>query len=142
MQGPSWIAGWSDQVKWFAELDAEVNGSNAVSWLGFAENLWGVGDPIARAVGWALASLTAAGLAWFWWRRPTLTPRELIAVTSPALILISPHAMFYDAGLLMLTFAALASLDWARWRIGIGVLWMPASYRCSPQIWVGLHCSP
>lgn len=123
MQGPSWVADWSDQVRWFTELDADVNGANAISWLGFAENLWGVGDPVARAVGWTLALGTAGILVWCWVRRPRLDTPRLIAVTAPAAILVSPHAMFYDAGLLILTFCALATLDRDRWWAWVVGLW-------------------
>ncbi len=109
VQGWGWLGPWAEQVRWFTEMDAEVNAHNAISWLGFAEALWGVGDPVATVLGWSLAAATALLLAWAWWRGASdLT--VLTAVTLPGLILLSPHAMFYDAGLLVVPLLVLAGL--------------------------------
>jgi hypothetical protein len=115
VQGWGWVGPWVDHVRWFTEVDAEVNADNAISWLGMAEALWGVGDRVALAVGWGLAAVTAAGLAWCWWSAP---PRGgdarrlawLMALSVPAMVLIAPHAMFYDAGVLVLALGVLASI--------------------------------
>jgi hypothetical protein len=117
VQGFGWVGPWLDQAQWFNELDAEVNAANAISWLGVAEATWGVGSSLARAVGGLLALATVLLVLWIWWQRDELTLPQLGAITVPAVILASPHAMFYDAGLLVVPMVVLASEDWAtRWR--------------------------
>jgi hypothetical protein len=122
VQGWGWVGPWLDQVRWFTELDAEVNAVNAVSWLGMAEALWGAGAPAAWVVGGLLASATAAGVAWVWWADRGRHLGTLMALTVPALVLIAPHAMFYDAGLLVVPLLALASAGVTR-PVGLVVLY-------------------
>ena len=75
------------------------------------------GSTAARAVGGLLALATVVAVLWVWWRRRELTIPQLGAITVPAVILASPHAMFYDAGLLVLPMVVLAAGDWERrWR--------------------------
>lgn len=123
VQGWGWLGPWTEQVRWFTELDARVNAHNAISWLGFAEAIWGVGDPVAMALGWTLASATALFLAWAWWRAGTTDMAALAAVTVPGLVLLSPHAMFYDAGLLVVPLLVLAGMRPER-RAWLAVLYL------------------
>lgn len=109
MLGWSWAADWIQQVGDFTALDAEVNGANAVSWLGIAEHLFGVGTAGALALGGGLAVATGAALVLLWWGRTDDQLALPMAAASVGILLTSPHAMFYDAGLLVLTVAGLAT---------------------------------
>ncbi len=126
VQGWGWVGPWIEQVRWFTEIDAEVNAGNAISWLGMAESVWGVGSGPALVVGWGLAGVTALALAWCWWRGadPARLP-WLLALALPAMILIAPHAMFYDAGVLVLALGVLASRHPTPWW-GLGALYAVA----------------
>jgi len=109
MLGAGWVGAWSAQVGEFNAVDAEVNGANAISWLGIAEHWLGVGSSPAILVGGVLALATAGLLARTWWRRPATDLAVPIAVAAAGVLLISPHAMFYDATLLLLAVAGLAA---------------------------------
>jgi hypothetical protein len=99
--GTNWVSIWWSEVSGFAAADADVNGQNAVSWLGFAEAVAGAASPAARAI--ALPLMAATGLALIWvWRRPEFGLNIQIAAASLGIVMMSPHAMFYDAGLLVL----------------------------------------
>lgn len=118
MLGADWVTGWVDQVGEFTTLDAEVNGANAVSWLGIAEHLLGVGSPMALALGSVLGLATAALLMSIWWRVPDHRLATPMAAASAGILLTSPHAMFYDAGLLAITVAGV----WATGRVRLSGL--------------------
>ncbi len=106
--GAGWVGSWWASVSDFAVQDAEVNSHNAISWLGAAEAVLGAGTGLARLVALPLVAATVAWLVWLWARaRVDLATR--MALTCVGLILISPHAMFYDGGLLVL--AAVVAMD-------------------------------
>lgn len=109
LQGWGWVSAWLDQVSWLAEADAPANGHNAISFLGVAESVWGFGEPAAQVVGWGLAAATLGLVGWLWWRADRAAVPALVAVTAPALLLVAPHAIYYDGGLLVLAFAVLAA---------------------------------
>jgi hypothetical protein len=109
MLGSSWVEDWVAQVSDFNAVDAEVNGANAVSWLGIAEHWLGVGSTPALVVSGLLAAATVAVVAPLWWRRSGTDLALPMAAAAVAVLLLSPHAMFYDATLLLLVVAALAA---------------------------------
>lgn len=98
--GPAWpLAWWRDGVIGFQAHDADVNGPNAVSVLGFAEAVGGVGHPVALALAVPTALALAAATALAWARsRPADLP-ERMALAAFTTILVTPHGMFYDAGI-------------------------------------------
>lgn len=102
VMGPGWLSGWWHDVSAFAELDADINGHNAVSWLGVSEAVFGAGTTMARIVAAPLIALTTAALVIVWARRPPVALDVRMAAGVIGIIMISPHAMFYDAGLLAL----------------------------------------
>lgn len=113
LQGWGWIGPWVDTVRWLDEVDTPFNVHNAVSWLGLSEAVFGVDTVVAAVLGWGLAGLTAAFLAWRWWvaGRQQLAPwiPALMPITAAGLILVVPHVIYYDAGLLVLALAVLAA---------------------------------
>ena len=58
--GFGWLGDWFESVRFFSDLDAQVNRRNAVSFLGVADTVFGVGDTLGRAVGALLAMTTVA----------------------------------------------------------------------------------
>ena len=123
LSGFGWLSNWLDSVRFFSDLDARVNRRNAVSFLGVADTVFGVGDTRGRVVGATLALATVAALILLWrnhGRRDLCAP---MIVALPAIVLISPHAMFYDAGLLVLPLAALLAARHVHVRQAAVVLW-------------------
>lgn len=102
------LSGWAWPVEWWSEavrfsnIDQVVNGPRSISWRGLTdvlgiETLW---IPMAGAtVVWVTA------LAWRHGRRDIA---GALAVTLPAMLLMAPHAMFYDAGLTLPSLLLLA----------------------------------
>lgn len=122
LAGTSWLTTWWTEVRSFAELDADVNGHNAISWLGVSEHLVGAGSTAAYATAAPFVLATIAAVSFVWMSgRVDLATR--FAVTAAGILLMSPHAMFYDAGLLVIT--AVVALD----RLGaravpvVGAVW-------------------
>jgi hypothetical protein len=109
LQGWGWGTRWLDTVRWLAEVDAPFNTHNAVSWLGVAEAVFGVGSAAAIVVGWSLALATAGALAVAWHRDRLRHPALVVALTVPAILLIAPHAIYYDAGILLMSLAVLSA---------------------------------
>lgn len=120
--GWSWVSTWLDQVGPFLETDAEVNAANSVSPVGFLQALLGVDSTIAVGLGGAATIAVVVVLARIWWRRdPDLSAR--MAITAPGLLLLSPHALFYDAGLIVLTTLVLIDRGRVDWRFA-PALWL------------------
>lgn len=104
LMGTGWVSTWWTEVRAFAELDADVNGHNAISWLGVAEHLAGAGTTTAYALAAPLVVATVGAVSFVWLSgRFDLATR--FAVTAAGILLMSPHAMFYDGGLLVITAA-------------------------------------
>jgi len=122
MLGTGWVTDWLDQVGDFNAIDAEVNGANAISWLGMAERALGVGTLPARGAGIVLAASTALALAATWWRRDRSSLGLPMGLAAVGVLLTSPHAMFYDATLLLVSVAGLSAAGRAprRWVLAAG----------------------
>ena len=121
--GIGWLGDWFESVRFFSDLDARVNRRNAVSFLGVGDMVFGVGDTRGRVVGGILALVTVVALIALWRnhaRRDLCAP---MIVALPAIVLISPHAMFYDAGLLVLPIAAMLAARHVHVRQAAIVLW-------------------
>lgn len=122
--GSGWLATWWAEVADFAALDADINGHNAISWLGFAEGLFGAESTTALAVGVPLMGATAIGLSLLW--RSALDPQATMAMTVLGLVLMSPHAMFYDAGLLVLPGVVAVDRLGPRAHVPVALIWVLA----------------
>ena len=107
------LSGWGWPLEWwetaieFGQIDSEVNGYSAVSFLGFLENALGVGSGSALVVGWTLAVAMSAFLVWLWIRNGVERLPALLAAAMPGILLLSPHALSHDTAILLLTFAVL-----------------------------------
>ncbi len=111
--GVGWVADWWQQAADFARLDIRTSGHTSVSLLGFLQSVLGVDDGVALALGWIGVAAVATALAWMWWQRRADYDTR-IGVTAAGLLLLPPHALYYDVGLLIVTFAALSSSPLSR----------------------------
>lgn len=105
--GADWVQQWLDGLAAFGEIDRASNGTNAVSVLGIADGL-AHGNLAVKALALAidLAIVVAVGSLWRRRARRGAAASDLtgaFAVAVPAAILLAPHALYYDAGLLVLT---------------------------------------
>lgn len=99
--GPAWPSAWLDAVRYLDRVDTPFNVQNFVSVPGAAEAVFGIDSMAATVVGYGLAALAVAIVSWTWWREVgDLAGR--IALTTVGALAISPHALYYDAGLLVL----------------------------------------
>jgi len=109
VMGSGWVTTWVSQVQDFAALDPDVNGHNAISFLGVAEAFLGSGSTAERRVAAPLLASTVFAPLWIWRGSSTRGWPERAALTTVGLVVLSPHAMYYDAGLLV--FAGAVALD-------------------------------
>ena len=126
---PAWW--WREGVLPFAQADVAFDLANGISIREVGLRL-GVG-PLATALS-AVCLGTAAWLCWSW--KGSIVP--LIATAIVATLLISPHTLFYDAGLLVVCFWAaveaddkavltLATITWVLASLQVAASWVPLS---------------
>ena len=113
--GWSWVAEWTDRVGPFLQMDAEVNAENSVSTVGFLQALLGTDSPLALGLGGVVTLSVVGVLAWLWWDGRADLPTRM-AATATGVVLASPHAMFYDSGLIALTLLVLVDRRVVGWR--------------------------
>lgn len=130
--GPAWpLWWWREGVVPFVRTDVFVDAANAISLREVGLRL-GVA-PLATA----LSALCLATAVWRCWRLKESAVR-LVATALVATLLISPHTLFYDAGLLVLCFWAalesnkkaaliLAAVTWVLASLQVAEPWMPLS---------------
>lgn len=124
MQGLNWVTTWFKFALWFTHVDSIVNCKNAVSWLGFFQCIFGSEAGIALILGWGMAIVTIVGLSLLWWiggKQADIISQ--IGLASVCIILISPHIMYYDTGLLLFTFLALIVKLKKQGFLLISILW-------------------
>jgi hypothetical protein len=106
--GPQWVADWWTHAQRFAELDTDVDRANAVSWQGIVHVLVSQGTAADLLVA-GLVACTLVALGWAARRADRQGDLAIaIAVAAPAALLVAPHALFYDAGLLLLSAGVIA----------------------------------
>jgi hypothetical protein len=118
--GSGWTGDWIDALGRYGPEEAKANATNAISWLGGAEAILDPGT-IASFIGWSLALVTGVLLAWLWWGRGRRDLAVPMAAASAGVLLASPHAVFYDAGLIVVAGAVLADRGEGRW---VAALWL------------------
>lgn len=106
LMGPGWPAEWWAWVSGFAPRNFAANATHFVSIPGFVGSLFGEGAGSAALAGAALVGGLGAAAVWF--AAPD-RPDLRMAVAVAAVIAIAPQAQFYDAGVLLLPGAMLAS---------------------------------
>lgn len=97
----AWPSAWLDALRYLDRVDTPFNVQNFVSLPGVAEAVFGIDTVAASVVGYGLAAVVALAIGWVWWtERGDLDLR--VALTTAGSLAMSPHALYYDAGLLVL----------------------------------------
>jgi hypothetical protein len=124
LQGWSWALDWAEMARDFGAKEAEINGHSSISFIGFAQNVFGVGTSVPVILAWLCASAMVIFLCWIWWHRDSASLARRLAVTIPGTLLLAPHVMTHDGALIVVT-AAVAVQAWSRHRWGpwIAVIW-------------------
>jgi len=120
--GPGWLAKWFHLATSIGTIDKGANLPNEVSWLGLAQVAFGRDSHLAVLLGLGAAGLTGLILLWCLHHRPRVDALS-VAVVLPSLLLIAPHALYYDAGLLVVSLGALVLTLPARRRLLVLALW-------------------
>ncbi len=119
---------WYHFLKWFVPSDANVNGHNAVSWIGFLDAVFGTENKITFIIGYACCFATVLFISYVWAVGGTKSDfNAQMGLAAVSFVLIPPHVMFYDAGLIVLTYAVIIAKMHSRqiklicfvWLIGI-----------------------
>lgn len=117
----SWPSAWVDAVRYLDRVDTPFNVHNFVSLPGAAEAIFGIDSTAATVVGFGLAAVVAVVVAWTWFAdQGDLDAR--IALTTAGALAMSPHALYYDAGLLVLVAVVLVDQRPERRR------WLPLAW--------------
>jgi hypothetical protein len=103
-------------------MDQAVNAPTSVDILGFRKAVIGVGSPAAVWAGVVLTALIVAFAMWIW-ATDRLDPVRRWGLTSVVLVLIPPHAMYYDAGLAGLALACLIERSGRAGARVVALLW-------------------
>jgi hypothetical protein len=124
--GAGWVGPWLRFAREFGDRDALVNRANAVSLMGAADALFGVGSNLGRliAVPLVLAMLVALVVAACRARANLNHLTALFALAPAAMVLLPPHAMFYDAGLVILPLLVITSCHDLQTPRLAGMLWL------------------
>ncbi len=118
LTGPSWPSAWADAIAFLDDVDTPFNVQNFVSLPGSAEAVFGIDSTAATVVGFGLAAGVALVLSALWLRRGHDVD-VLVAAAVAGSLLISPHALYYDAGILVLVGVMIADRrpEWRRWLV-------------------------
>jgi hypothetical protein len=111
--GWGWISEWIKYADWVSGTAADIDKYNSISWIGFFEAIFGTESGFGIALGYILAGITVAITCRYWWKgaqRQDLSSQMGVAIGS--ILLIPPHACYYDAGLLAFTWITLVPQDW------------------------------
>lgn len=135
VSGLWWPRSWLEQANRFNQLDAAANKANAVSLLGVCQTLLGATSTAAAVIGWSLAALVGISLIRTWRRLDHRSTGACFGAAAAGMVLVSPHTMWYDAGLL--TLAALGVLTTAnrRQRRWVLAMWALGYSHLLAPIW-------
>jgi hypothetical protein len=123
--GWSWAIDWVSMARDFGAREAAINGHSSISFIGFAENLFGVGFNVPVVLAWTCAVATALLLGWTWWRGDVPDLGRRLAVTVPGILLLAPHVMSHDGALVVLPVAVgVQAWDRYRWIPWVTILWV------------------
>ena len=101
--GPAWVAEWLRRAGDFDDLNVVVNGDLMVSAIGFFRNLIGPEAVAAVVLAGVIVVLVALPTGSSWWRDHVSS--SSVALAAPALVIVAPSALYYDAGLMLVTIA-------------------------------------
>jgi hypothetical protein len=116
---------WYHLLKWFALSDANVNRHNAVSWIGFLDAVFGTENKVTFIIGYACCFATVLFISYVWAIGGTKSDfNAQMGLAAVSFVLIPPHVMFYDAGLIVLTYAVIiAKMQTSQIKL-ISIVWL------------------
>ncbi len=127
--GPGWVGAWVDAIRYLDRSDTPFNVHNFVSVPGAAEAVFGIDSPAATVVGGLTVIVLGGVISWLWVlerRLPDAGRRGrldlLVPLTGLGALVMTPHALHYDAGLLLLAAAVLVERGAAR-PVALAVGW-------------------
>ncbi|MDZ7677189.1 MAG: glycosyltransferase family 87 protein [Acidimicrobiales bacterium] len=127
VSGFGWMGPWLDLTRSLSEIDQGANLHNEVSWLGLAEVALGAGSGAALAIALVAGATTVAALVWRLWTRPVLD-HLTVALVLPTLLVVAPHSLYYDAGMLVVSVGALITTIPERHQPQVLALWWVAGF--------------
>ena len=117
------------------ETDAEVNAANSISILGFVQAVTDSRGAFTYVIAAPFVVLVIGFLVRRW-ADEAAEPALIVAALAVGALLISPHTMFYDAGLLALVPLSLATVA------GRGVTPVHAPLSVAVMLWIGALVHP
>ena len=104
--GDGWLNEWLGFVKWFSAADAVNNAYNAISLVGFAKAVFGPDNHLAINIASFLMVATIVFITWVWYRGGRRSDfASMAGLAAASMVLIPPHVMFYDFGILLIAWA-------------------------------------
>lgn len=105
--GTSWVAEWLAFIGWFSTNYGSHNNQTSIGLISFLKAILGSDSTIASYTGLILFSIILVFICHIWIKGDRATDIHIqTGLTVPCILLISPHALYYDAGLLLLSFSA------------------------------------
>ena len=99
---------WYIFLKWFVPTDANLNGHNAISWIGFLDAVFGTQNRMVIILGYACCFATVFIISYVWTVGRTKSDfNAQMGFAAVSFVLIPPHMMYYDAGLIVLTYSVI-----------------------------------
>jgi len=99
--GFGWFGVWIDALADYNSLPGVQDSPLSISWVGALTSA--VDRPGAEALGFVLAGVTVVILMVVWRPDSPVSVRDRMSVTMPGILLLSPHTVFYEAGLILFT---------------------------------------
>lgn len=138
--GAAWPAAMLDAVRLYWPLERAFNGVQSISVIAVLDHL-GASGGIPAATALALAAGVVVRDSW---RRGRAGRRHGLSVALAATLLISPHTLWYDAGLLWIAGVLVAERRLRRWRTSWTDAALPAAAFVAPLVGVtplGVHAA-
>jgi hypothetical protein len=109
VSGTAWPSVWAHAVSGYRAHDEALNFDTNISFTGIAGRITGSNNGSAHAID-LLASLALfIAVAWVFWRGTAQDFDLRAGLAAAAMLLVSPHTLYYDAGVMLLTLAVLSN---------------------------------
>lgn len=112
MIGPRWPLEWADQVRVFADQNADVNGALMINVTGWADQV--AGDVAAAAIG-AVVVIVAISIPTSYIVFRHGLKMAVFGVVTAWMLLASPSTLFYDSGVAIVGFGIFVALMRGPW---------------------------
>lgn len=123
--GPDWPLAWVEAVSAFGPANVVANGPLMIAPAGVLQVLLGPGA-VAALVGAALVAVAVSPpvLARWWREGPSAPRRATMGLSVPWLLLVAPSALYYDAGLLVVSAGTSLATPGRRTAVWVAAAWV------------------